>query len=377
MDSDACFDLLSVDTQPTPSSDSSQALGQRLIDRAASLGFACAGITGVEPSDHGPELHDWIDQGMHGSMSWIEDHTDLRTHPAKIIENARSILVVADVYASRDADVDSPTEIGRGKIARYARGRDYHKVMKKRLIVLLKELMELHPGASFKLFVDTAPVPERELAQRAGIGWVGKHTLIIHPKAGSYLFLGGIVMSLDASAPSSQTTITDHCGTCTRCIDACPTEAITPHRVDARKCISYLTIEHREPIDPDLGLKMGDWIYGCDICQEVCPHNSHKDNEYPSNEAYRSERSSFDLLEVIGWNEDDRGEAFIGSAMKRAKLNMMQRNAIIVAGNQIRNEPDSSTARTMREKIDTIAQDGSVDSLLGSAAQVVLGSLGD
>lgn len=314
---------------------------------------------------------------MHGTMSWIEEHTDLRTDPSKIIEDARSILVVADVYASRDDDVDPPIQIGHGKIARYARGRDYHKVMKKRLIVLLKELMEAHPGASFKLFVDTAPVPERELAQRAGIGWVGKHTLIIHPKAGSYLFLGGIVMSLDASAPSSQTIIADHCGTCTRCIDACPTDAITPHRVDARKCISYLTIEHREMIDPDLQSKMGDWIYGCDICQEVCPHNSHKNTEYPSNEAYRSDRSSFDLLEVIGWNEKDRGEAFTGSAMKRARLNMMQRNAIIVASNQIGRDPKSEPATKLYAKIKEIAHDQAADPLSISAAQCVLGSLGD
>jgi len=267
-------------------------------------------------------------------MAWMENNTDVRTHPAMLIEHAHSILVVGDVYASRSENIDPPITPGQGKIARYARGKDYHKRMKKRLIALADELRAAHPEASFKVFVDTAPVPERELAQRAGIGWVAKHTLIIHPKLGSYLFLGGIVMSLDASAPESQPTITDHCGSCTACIDACPTEAITDHQVDARKCISYLTIEHRDPIEPELASNIGDWIYGCDICQEVCPHNSPKPDAGATNDAYRSDRWNFDVLEVIGWTEDDRREAFKGSAMKRAKLDMMQRNAKIVAKNQ-------------------------------------------
>ncbi len=271
---------------------------------------------------------------MHGSMAWMENHFDTRTDPGKLIDDARSILVVADVYCSRSDNQDPPIEPGQGKVARYARGKDYHKQMKKRLMALADELREAHPQAAFKVFVDTAPVPERELAQRAGIGWVGKHTLIIHPKLGSYLFIGGIVMTLEASAPESQPAITDHCGSCTACIDACPTRAITDHQVDARRCISYLTIEHRDAIEPELAAKIGDWIYGCDVCQEVCPHNSPRPNAESANPVYQSQRWSFDLFEVIGWTEDDRREAFVGSAMKRAKLEMMRRNAQIVARNQ-------------------------------------------
>jgi epoxyqueuosine reductase len=319
---------------PLVDQSSSQQLGADLIERARSLGFAAAGIAGIEPSDYASGLRRWLDEGMHGSMAWMENYFDKRTDPAKLIDHARSILVVADVYASRSDNVDPPIEAGHGKIARYARGKDYHKGMKKRLMVLADQLREQHPDASFKVFVDTAPVPERELAQRAGIGWVAKHTLIIHPKLGSYLFLGGIVMTLDASPPSDQPTITNHCGSCTACIAACPTDAITDHQVDARRCISYLTIEHRDPIEPELASKMGDWIYGCDICQEVCPHNSPKPDAEPANPAYQSQRWNFDLLEVIGWTEDDRREAFKGSAMKRAKLAMMHRNAQIVAINQ-------------------------------------------
>ncbi len=314
--------------------ESPQQLGSNLISRTTDQGFACAGISTIDPSIHRQGLIDWLEAGMHGTMAWMENYTDVRTDPGKLIDDAKSILVVGDVYASRADNVDPPIQRGRGKIARYARGKDYHKLMKKRLMRLADELRERYPEAAFKVFVDTAPVPERELAQRAGIGWVGKHTLIIHPKVGSYMFIGGIVMTLDAQAPADQPAITDHCGSCTACIDACPTDAITDHQVDARQCISYLTIEHREPIEPDLAAKMGDWIYGCDICQEVCPHNSPKPEAESANPAYRSERSNFDLLEVIGWDEDARRAAFVGSAMKRAKLDMMHRNAGIVAKNQ-------------------------------------------
>ncbi len=316
---------------------SQQQLGRDLIEQARSLGFACAGIASLEPIEHRDQLDDWLERGMHGEMGYLEEHRAIKANPGLIFDGARCALVVGDLYASRDDNVDPPIEPGRGRIARYARGKDYHKLIKKRLVNLLRVLQEQHPDAVFKAFVDTAPLPERDLAQRAGIGWVGKHTLIIHPKLGSYMFLGGIVMTLDAANPPEVETVSDHCGTCTRCIDACPTDAITPHRVDARTCISYLTIEHRSTIETELAHKMGDWIYGCDICQEVCPHNSPKPMELLSeraNPAYRSDRTSFNLLEVLGWDEDDRREAFVGSAMKRAKLGMMQRNADIVLRNQ-------------------------------------------
>lgn len=317
---------------------SQQQLGRDLIERARSLGFACAGIASLEPIEHRDQLDDWLDRGMHGEMGYLKDHRAIKAEPGQILDGARCALVVGDLYASRDDTIDPPLEPGHGRIARYARGKDYHKLIKKRLVNLLLELQQEHPDAAFKAFVDTAPLPERDLAQRAGIGWVGKHTLIIHPKLGSYLFLGGIVMTLDAANPPEIETVSDHCGTCTRCIDACPTDAITAHRVDARRCISYLTIEHRSPIDAGLAQKMDDWIYGCDICQEVCPHNSPKPTELLSeraNSAYHSELHSFDLLEVLGWSEEDRREAFTGSAMKRAKLGMMQRNAAIIAANQL------------------------------------------
>lgn len=351
-----------------------QQLGQQLIDRAKSLGFACAGISSLEASEYTSELEDWLGSGMHGEMGYLNEHRELRTHTEQIIEGASCALMVGDLYASRDENIDDAIEPGRGKIARYARGKDYHKLFKKRLVKLLLELQQEHPGALFKAFVDTAPILERELAQRAGIGWVGKHTLIIHPKLGSYLFLGGIVMTLEADNPPGVERVSDHCGTCTRCIDACPTDAITPHRVDARRCISYLTIEHRSKIDPGLASKMGDWLYGCDICQEVCPHNSPKPAELQSdqaNAAYKSDRSSFDLLEVLGWDEDARREAFIGSAMKRAKLGMMHRNAAIVVSNQF-DQMDTGPQQRVQEAILSVSEDESADLLARDAARSVL-----
>lgn len=314
--------------------------GAWVVDRARAMGFALAGIAGASASKYRDELVDWLDAGKHGTMQWMHEHGEKRADPSAVLGGTHSAIVVADLYATRANNVDTGLKKGEGRIARYARGRDYHTVMKKRLIGLADELRGRFPEDEFRVFVDTAPVMEHELAQRAGIGWTGKHTLTIHPKIGSYFLLGGILSTRAFTQPEEQETISDHCGTCTRCIDACPTDAITPYSVDARRCISYLTIEHREPIDEGFHTAIGDWVYGCDICQEVCPHNSPRPgDQLPAwgrtiNDAYTPIRDRFDLLEVIDWTEDDRREAFRGSAMKRAKLEMMQRNAEIVLKNQ-------------------------------------------
>ncbi len=318
---------------PGPSDPS---LTESILAMCEDLGFALAGIADARPSDRRAELLEWLAEGKHGEMGYLEEHAELRADPAGVLENAKSAILVADLYATRDNNLDPALKPGEGRIARYCRGRDYHTVLKKRLMKLADRFRAEQPTADFRVFTDTAPVMERELALRAGLGWIGKHTLLIHPKVGSYFLLGGILTTMELTPPESQTIETDHCGSCTRCIDACPTDAITPYSVDARRCISYLTIEHRSPIDPDLQSRMGDWIFGCDVCQEVCPHNSPKPEPpmgNPANPAYRAERDRFDLLDVIGWTEDDRRAAFRGSAMKRAKLGMMQRNASIALNN--------------------------------------------
>lgn len=348
---------------------------RRILDRCDDLGFALAGVCDAGPSAFAGELRAWIDAGKHGSMGYLAEHAAVREDPARVLEGARSAVMVADLYAARDANTDAPLRPGEGRIARYARGKDYHAVLKKRLMRLADELRAEFPGDGFRVFTDTAPVMERELAARAGLGWMGKHTLLIHPKVGSYFLLGGILTTLELNPPAEQQVVTDHCGSCTRCIDACPTGAITPYSVDARKCVSYLTIERREPVDPGLYEGFREWVYGCDICQEVCPHNSVR-TEPPlaktANPAYRSDRDRFDLLEVLGWDEDARRAAFAGSAMKRAKLDMMRRNAVIVAGNWLK----QAEMPRLRAAIEAIAACEDEDPMVRDAARRVLAGIG-
>jgi epoxyqueuosine reductase len=237
-----------------------------------------------------------------------------------------------------------------GAVARYARGEDYHSLIRRRLHTLADALRTDYPDHQFRTFVDTAPVLEREHALRAGLGWIGRHTLLIHPVLGSWLLLGGIATTLRLLPDPEHGRITDHCGTCTRCIDACPTGAIGDYTVDATRCISYLTIEHRGPIDPAYHIAIGDRVFGCDVCQEVCPHNAphpagsaNPDRVHP---AYMERRQAFDLLEVLGWTENDRREAFTTSAMKRVDLESFKRNAAIAAANA----PDRSPREDLTGK---------------------------
>ena len=354
-------DTLSLMTSPSE-------LGTRVVERALALGFARAGIATPEPSRWAAQLRQWLEAGRHGSMGYLAEHLDVRLDPGALLEGTRSIVMVADLYAQRGSAEDGALADGHGRVARYARGRDYHKVIKKRLHELCDALRAEHPEAGFRAFVDTAPVLERELAERAGMGWIGKHTLLIDSDIGSYVLLGGIATTLLLEPPPAQRSISDHCGSCTRCIDACPTDAITPHSVDARACISYLTIERRGPIDEGLHEPIGDWLYGCDVCQEVCPHNSPRPRAAGALalEAYRSTRDSFDLLEVLGWDESARRAAFEGSAMKRATLAMMKRNALIVGANRL--PDDEAFAARVRE----IAEDAGEDPLVRATAQQVL-----
>jgi len=247
---------------------------------------------------------------------------------------------------------------------------DYHAVLKKRLHRLADDLRQRWPDEAFRACVDTAPVLEREHHRRAGLGWVGKNTMLIHPFRGSHLLLGEIITTL-AAEPDEP--MHDHCGTCTRCIDACPTQCITPHQLDASRCISYLTIEHRGSIDSSLHSAMGDWMYGCDVCQEVCPYNAPQRGQtaQPPPEDYGPPRpGAMDPLEVLRWTEDDRRDAFTRSAMKRAKLNQIKRNALIVLGNDAAAaDPD------VVERIRAIASDPAEDELVRHTARQVLDRL--
>jgi epoxyqueuosine reductase len=252
----------------------------RLKQHATELGFALVGIARPDPSAHAAFFRGWLERGAHGEMSYLArpDAVARRADPRLTLESVRSVVVVAHEYFSEDASA-SLGEPAVGVIARYARGRDYHKVMKARLRRLLEWIVEAAGReVQGRAYVDTGPVLERELASRAGLGWFGKNTMLINPRRGSWFFLGCLFLDLEL-APDEPFR-SDHCGTCTRCLEACPTGALLGRDesgapvIDARRCISYLTIEQRGPIPPELRPLLGNRIYGCDICQEVCPWNA-------------------------------------------------------------------------------------------------------
>ncbi len=349
-----------------------------LVAACRTGGFAAAGVCACDASAWSDEYRAWLDAGKAGSMGYLGEHVDGRLDPGRILDGARSIVMVADLYATRNDGPDRTLGGREGRIARYARGRDYHKRMKKRLHAVCDLLREQHPGEDFRAFTDTAPVLEREMAQRAGLGWVGKHTLLIHPVRGSYFFLGGFATTLEVGGEKESARVADHCGSCTRCIDACPTDAITPYSVDGSRCISYLTIERRGPIDEAFFEGIGAWLFGCDVCQEVCPHNSLRGHGRVgiADGAYEPRRDGFDLLEVLGWNETDRRSAFEGTALKRATLAMMKRNAVIVAGNKLAaNKHARGEDAGLRERIAEIAADAGETEMVRDAAATVLARL--
>jgi epoxyqueuosine reductase len=345
-------------------------LTAEILERCALLGFARAGICRAEPAARPEALRAWLAAGRQGEMDYLRAWEDVLVDPAEVVRGARSIICVGDRY--HDGRPDPAPAPGAGRIARYARGRDYHRVIKRRLHDLCDELRERFPGETFRACVDTAPLLEREHAARAGLGAIGKHTLLIEQGVGSYLLLGEIVTTL-ALEPTTSCAEQDPCGTCTRCIDACPTGAITPWSIDATRCVSYLTIEHRTLIDERLFAGIGDWLFGCDACQEVCPHNqpTERTQEAPVHDAYAERTTGFDVATVLDWTEADRREAFTQSALKRARLAMMKRNAVIVAGNMLARED----APALRARLEAIAADESEDAVVRETARVIVGRL--
>jgi epoxyqueuosine reductase len=308
------------------------AIVARVKQRAREIGFDLVGIASAAPSRRRDYLRGWLDEGQAGEMRYLANRFEERTQPQVYLPGAQSIVCVAMNYHVPLEPVPEDERNRHGRIARYALGDDYHELIKSRLHTLADWIREQFPEVQTRACVDTAPVMEKELAARAGVGWLGKNSCIINPKIGSWLLLGEILTTL--SLPSDEEA-TDHCGTCTRCIDACPTGAITgPYRLDARKCISYLTIEHRGEIAPELRPQMGDWLYGCDICQDVCPHNRKAPPASDPALAPRFTTGTLDVTEVEKWSVDEYRQRLRGSAMKRVKLPVLQRNARIVAENK-------------------------------------------
>ncbi len=307
---------------------------QRIHDEAARLGFVTCGFTRASlPPDTAGELHDWIAQGNHGTMGWMEERAEQRASPTALWSEARSAIALAMNYAPTSDPLALADEPGIGRISVYARGADYHKTVKKALKGLARWLVD-EAGGDLKVFVDTAPVMEKPLAQAAGIGWQGKHTNLLNRDHGNWLFLGIILTTLDLE-PDEPAAPGQHCGSCTRCLESCPTGAFDgPHRIDARKCISYLTIEHCGPIPHDLREKIGNRIYGCDDCLAVCPWNRFADAA-SANRAFlaRPELEAPRLADLLALDDAAFRTHFAGSPIKRIGVARMIRNCLIAAGN--------------------------------------------
>jgi epoxyqueuosine reductase len=288
--------------------------------RAAALGFIACGITDTAPTPHADRLDAWLAMGYAGTMRYLHRQARRRKDPRLIVPEALSVVVVLDnYYSDRDARRKLP------KVARYALGEDYHRVTKDRVSQLAEFLR--HSGAQVaRVYTDAGPVPERELAQRAGLGWMGKNTMLIRPGVGSFFFIGSIFtdLALEPDAPFEA----DHCGTCTRCLDACPTQAfVEPRVLDATRCISYLTIEHKGPIPESVASRLEGWVFGCDICNEVCPWNQRfaapgTVDAYRSREALAESDPSF--FERMTSDEFDR--RFGDTPLERPGLEGMRRN---------------------------------------------------
>ena len=312
------FTSKTVDPPPKGFSD-------QIRQRARELGFELVGIVpATSLSREQDRLREWLSRGYHGEMSWMARDPDQRTDPRQVFPAARSVIVVALNYNTPEQHATSP---GSGKVSRYAWGDDYHDVVGSKLRNLLTWIQTKVPTASGKVCVDIQPVMDKAWGVRAGLGWIGKHTNLITTELGSWVFIGELLTNLDLEYDQEVTE--DHCGTCTLCIDACPTDAIVePYVVDSNKCISYVTIELRAPEMPaSIAEHLEGWFYGCDICQDVCPWNRFAQ---PSNEesfAPRPGNVNADLTAVLELTASDYAERFRGSAMKRAKLAGLQRNA--------------------------------------------------
>lgn len=297
---------------------------------ARRLGFEACGISRAqELTEEATLLESWLHRGYHGTMSWMERNFDKRIDPRELLPGAKSVISVMDVYCQ---GIEHPESREVGLISRYAWGDDYHVVVKNRLHLLLDWIKGEVGDVGARVFVDSAPVMDKAWASRSGLGWIGKHSNLLHPQLGSWFFLGEIICDIELEPDGP---IPDHCGTCTRCIDACPTDAIVePYVVDANRCISYLTIEHRDDdIGGELAEKMDNWIFGCDICQDVCPWNKFSPT---TRESAFLPSDGIEATSLDEWSHltSTAFEArFSESAIARTRLQGFARNVRIARGN--------------------------------------------
>jgi epoxyqueuosine reductase len=296
---------------------------------AANLGFDACGISTVKfLEEEAPRLEKWLNDGKHGKMEWMENHFDKRLDPGKLVESARSVISVLLNYYPENRLPEGNDDY---KISKYAYGTDYHYVLKDKLKQLTSQLKEKFGEINGRAFVDSAPVMDKAWAAQSGLGWVGKNSNLISPQAGSFFFIGELIVDLPLWPDQA---IKDFCGTCTRCIDACPTEAIEePYVVNGSKCISYYTIELREALPEEAKNRLDNWIFGCDICQDVCPWNRFSK---PHNEPLFNLNPQLSAFQNSDWEEITEEvfkEVFRRSPVKRAKLEGLKRNISFVKRN--------------------------------------------
>jgi epoxyqueuosine reductase len=310
-------------------------LETRIKQQAQALGFELAGIAAATEADGFERLRDWLDQGYAGEMDYMQHHAEARRHPSSILASVRSVFMAGMNHnPGTDGSLTSYSELppGTGRIARYARGADYHQVLWRRLNRLLAWIQAEVPGCQGRAVVDTAPLLERDFARRAGLGWFGKNTMLLNKRLGSYFFLGGLLLSLELQPDPVHES--SHCGSCTACLEACPTQAFPgPGMLDARRCISYLTIELRTSIPETLRESLGEWLFGCDVCQEVCPWNRKAPSTLESAFRPRADLEEVNLFELLALSEEEFRHRFRGTALTRAKRRGLLRNAALVLGN--------------------------------------------
>jgi epoxyqueuosine reductase len=303
---------------------------------AFELGFPLFGLTSAQESPGFAKFCHWLDKGYAGSMDYLAKRRSAYQHPSSVLDNVKTLVMLGMPYSpaiSRRRKSLSDTQ-ETWHVAAYAAGTlDYHDVIHERLQKLSRWLMQRLPDAKFRGVVDTAPLLEREFAVLAGLGWIGKNTLLLNRNAGSYFFLAALLT--DASIESQFSIATDHCGTCTACLDACPTQAFPqPHVLDATRCISYLTIEHRGAIPTEFREPIGDWVFGCDVCQQVCPWNRMAIPTHEPAFQPKPERYNLDLLELLSMDDTSFRQQYRKTPLWRTRRIGLQRNAMIVVGNQ-------------------------------------------
>jgi epoxyqueuosine reductase len=314
-----------------------KSLHARLVAKASECGFAACGVASADAApETAARLRQWLAEGRHGEMIWMEARADHRESPAGLWPEVRSVIALGMSYAPARDPLALAGQGGIGRISTYAQGSDYHDVVKRALKALARWLVAEVPGIDLKVFVDTAPVMEKPLAAAAGLGWQGKHTNLVSRHEGSWLFLGAIYTTLEVAAfGAEEAQERDRCGSCDACQRACPTDAFpAPYRLDARRCISYLTIEHAGPIPHEFRESIGNRIYGCDDCLAVCPWNKFAEAAH-ANRAFRprAELAAPALADLLALDDAAFRQVFSGSPIKRIGRDRMMRNCLIAAGN--------------------------------------------